>query len=140
MDQAVRAAGDAMAQQRAREGNDSSQFRGVSWNSKRGIWCATMRISNKQTQLGAFKNEEEAARCWDEAQRKHKGGRAALNFPREGETSTSKSSQYRGVCFSKITQRWKVEIRYGPDRCRYALGSYDDEALAARVYDHLARI
>jgi hypothetical protein len=43
------------------------------------------------------------------------------------------TSKYKGVSFFKQTQKWKVELT-----CKgkyYALGYYDDETIAARIYD-----
>lgn len=46
----------------------------------REYWRAAIKINGVQTHLGLFKNEEDAARRYDEAARKHHGEFANLNF------------------------------------------------------------
>jgi len=43
----------------------SSTFRGVSLEKKSGRWVSQIRIDNKNTRLGTFDEEEEAARAYD---------------------------------------------------------------------------
>ena len=69
--------------QRPKRGG-SSQFKGVSLNKARSRWVAFIRIDGRNTQLGYFQDEEDAARAYDEAARKHHGEFAYLNFPEEG--------------------------------------------------------
>ena len=45
----------------------SSKFRGVSWHKKSGRWRATIKLQGQKLQVGAFKDEEEAARAFDAA-------------------------------------------------------------------------
>lgn len=45
----------------------------------------------------------------------------------------SKKSKYRGVCWDKGLQKWRVRIMVGGKRI--SLGVYDDELEAAKVYD-----
>ena len=47
-------------------------------------------------------------------------------------------SQYRGVSFSKKYGKWAVQIHY--DDISTYLGLYDDEILAAQIYDAAARL
>ena len=48
------------------------------------------------------------------------------------------TSEYKGVCFDKITEKWRAHIR--PDNIYYTLGSYENEENAAKVYDSAAKI
>lgn len=45
----------------------------------------------------------------------------------------SKKSKYRGVCWDKSLQKWRVRIMVNGKRI--SLGVYDDEVEAAKVYD-----
>lgn len=64
--------------------NNSSGFRGVSMNRKRGKWQAHIRIHGKSVSLGAaFTSPDEAARAYDAAAVQVFGDFANLNFPEE---------------------------------------------------------
>lgn len=69
-----------------------SRFKGVCPYHD-GRWRANIRVPcvgpgrGKQTHLGLFNTETEAARAYDAAARKHFGEFARLNFPRRGEQS-----------------------------------------------------
>lgn len=59
----------------------SSQFKGVSWSKDSKAWAAQIRLAGKQTNLGRYSTEEEAARVYDSAAREAYGEFARLNFP-----------------------------------------------------------
>lgn len=61
--------------------NCTSQYRGVSWNKEMKLWYARVGVDGKQTVIGKFTNELEAARAFDAAARIHHGEFARLNFP-----------------------------------------------------------
>lgn len=66
-----------------------SRYRGVSWNEhpRATQWSGTIRVLGRTIRLGRFATEEEAARAYDDAARKHYGEFARLNFARPGEQS-----------------------------------------------------
>lgn len=68
-------------------GRCTSKYKGVCFVARRGSWF--MQIQKNRVKVGSayFKTEEEAARAYDEAARKHHGEFARLNFPRPGEQS-----------------------------------------------------
>lgn len=68
-------------QKRSRE--QSSKFRGVSKCSKDGRWQARIRVGKTVKYLGRFKNEEDAAHCYDQAAARLHGKRAQFNFPEQ---------------------------------------------------------
>jgi hypothetical protein len=61
-----------------------SAYKGVAWRSDRGYWRAQIKMNGKNTNLGGFATEIEAARAYDAAARVVFGEFACLNFPNEG--------------------------------------------------------
>jgi hypothetical protein len=59
----------------------SSNFKGVSLHSDRGLWAAQIRKDGVGMNLGRFASEREAALAYDAAARVLFGGHARLNFP-----------------------------------------------------------
>jgi hypothetical protein len=59
----------------------TSQFKGVSWCAKRGLWYACIRLNGKTKSLGCFANEDAAARAYDRAAFAAWGQYAFINFP-----------------------------------------------------------
>lgn len=59
----------------------TSQFRGVSWNSRKQKWIAGITVNYATEHLGGFTVEQDAARAYDVAARKHFGQFATPNFP-----------------------------------------------------------
>lgn len=59
----------------------SSQFKGVSLDTRRGKWRAQIMTNYHQIFLGYFLSEIDAARAYDLAARKHFGEFANLNLP-----------------------------------------------------------
>lgn len=57
-------------------------YKGISRskNSAANNFCAALTVDKKQIYLGSFKTQEEAARAYDEAARKHHGEFAKCNF------------------------------------------------------------
>ena len=51
----------------------SSKYKGVSFNKALGKWVVSIRFQRKHIHLGYFDNEEDAARAYDAAARKHHG-------------------------------------------------------------------
>jgi hypothetical protein len=58
----------------------SSKYKGVCWYSKRKKWQARISYDGKSKFLGHFNSEQDAARAYDEAAKKHHGKFAGLNF------------------------------------------------------------
>jgi hypothetical protein len=61
----------------------SSRFKGVSFDSSRGKWCANVHCENKHFRLGRFSTEEAAARAYDEKAVELFGEFALTNFGSE---------------------------------------------------------
>jgi hypothetical protein len=63
--------------------NTSSQFIGVSFDKRSGLWVAYIGLCRKKIFLGYFKNEIDAAKAYDAAAKIYHGEFARLNFPEE---------------------------------------------------------
>jgi hypothetical protein len=131
------AAVEAKQQRWVKCGEAPSKYRGVNWNKRNSKWIAQISYDGKNRGLGSFEDEEEAARTYDRAARAHKGEKAQLNFPAEGESGPRKSSKYRGATWCKSSSKWQAQIKY--DGKNHKLGCFDDEDEAARAYDRAAR-
>jgi len=59
----------------------ASQYKGVSWDSGRGLWLAFITVHNTSRFLGRFHDERDAALAYDTAARASFGEFANTNFP-----------------------------------------------------------
>lgn len=59
----------------------TSQFKGVCWDKRNGLWEAKIHEGGRQVRLGYFHDESEAASCYDAAALRIWGEFARLNFP-----------------------------------------------------------
>ena len=75
-------------------------YRGVEWRAAKKVFRARIEPpgQGRGKWLGSFATAEDAARAYDAAARQIYGDRAALNFPREGETQAIASRRSEGVC------------------------------------------
>ncbi|XP_058760884.1 AP2-like ethylene-responsive transcription factor AIL5 [Vicia villosa] len=147
----------------------SSKFRGVSrhrWTGRyeahlwdKGTWNPTQKKKGKQVYLGAYNDEEAAARAYDLAALKYWGTSTFTNFPvpdyeKEIEIMINMSkeeylaslrrrssgfsrgvSKYRGVARHHHNGRWEARIgRVFGNKYLY-LGTYGTQEEAARAYD-----
>jgi len=61
--------------------NNTSGFKGVSWNKGKNKWHAKIMVNGKNWHLGYFDNPIEAAKAYDLAALQYQGEFAVLNFP-----------------------------------------------------------
>lgn len=59
----------------------SSIFRGVTWDKQYQNWKTQVQVDGKNTYVGRFSDEDEAARAYDDAASRFFGRFASLNFP-----------------------------------------------------------
>lgn len=62
-----------------RHKDGSSRYKGVCWCPQRSAWRASICINRRQTHIGYFDNEEDAARQYNEKAMQHYGEFAKLN-------------------------------------------------------------
>lgn len=125
--------------------NNSSKYKGVSWDKKRNKWYAKIRIGEKTKNLGYYIDEDEAAIAYNRAVNEYWDGHGYLNII--GEDNRAKVRNYktyknqfkkrtdkknlRGI--QKINDRHYVRIIYFKNIC--SLGGYDDLNKARLVYN-----
>jgi hypothetical protein len=120
--------------------NSTSKHYGVSWDKKSRKWRASVRVNGVTEHLGYyFDDEVEAAKAVDKFLREE-GKLENVNFDDKGDFiyAPRKSSQYTGVSWHSRRKKWKVYITV-PGENKKSLGSFEDEADAARAYDAVAR-
>lgn len=72
--------GQNAANQVKRATNQSSRFKGVTWQSSRQRWYASIQAGGIKMNLGRYIIEEDAARAYDAAARKYFGAFACCNL------------------------------------------------------------
>lgn len=78
----LRAATNAENQRnRGLPANNTSGYKGVTWNKPAGKWQAGIRVDGRLLALGRYTDPEAAARAYDAAALLHFGEFAWLNFP-----------------------------------------------------------
>jgi hypothetical protein len=66
---------------KVKQKNNTSGYKGVSWDKAGKKWCSKIRINNRLNHLGYHKDPQDAARAYDTAARELFGEFAKTNFP-----------------------------------------------------------
>ena len=106
----------------------SSKYKGVSWQKDRNKWVSRIKINGKQKNLGSFTSEEDAADAYQKALKMYHEGDSSFM-----ETKTP-SSQYKGVCWYKSTNKWISYIKIN-GKTKH-LGLFTSEEEAAEAYQN----
>ncbi|EKU22783.1 aintegumenta-like protein [Nannochloropsis gaditana CCMP526] len=133
-----------------------SRFLGVSWDCHHKKWTARLYHDGTRVLSQTFKEdqEEEAALVYDMYARRYHGDGAFVNFDMNGNfldpknrstridasAGVDKDSQnmdFRGVSWSKETNKWYAQIRVAGRT--FNLGYFSDVKAAALQYDMAAR-
>ena len=113
------------------------ECRGVVWDKSNAKWKVGIYFDGKTKNIGYFDDTVTAALAYDAYAIDNKLDKP-LNFPDDPAANdhivtSSKTSQFRGVCWHKTSKKWVVEIT---DKGRKTyIGRFDDEVEAARAYD-----
>ena len=100
----------------------SSKYKGVSWQKDRNKWVSRIKINGKQKNLGSFTSEEDAADAYQKALKMYHEGDSSFM-----ETKTP-SSQYKGVCWYKSTNKWISYIKINGKTKHLGLFTSEEEA------------
>lgn len=65
---------------RGKPRNNTSGFKGVSWNTKFQIWQATIKFNGRNKNLGRFASREKAAEAYSKAALQYHGDFANLDL------------------------------------------------------------
>lgn len=65
---------------KARRVGNSSQYKGVSWSKEKRKWVSYINLNKQRKTLGYFKEEVDAARCYDDIAKLEFGEFAKLNL------------------------------------------------------------
>lgn len=128
-----------------RHGHHTSNYKGVSWNSRCCLWVAQLHKKGEHAPLiGYFHDEQEAARAYDRKALKVWGPFAHTNFPSDSYSEEEikvdhsysarigKTSAFRGVHFDHRRRRWCAQITV--DKKHKHLGRFATEDEAAAAY------
>jgi hypothetical protein len=138
-----------------------SRFIGVVWDKRDGSWVVNIGHAGRQTRIGSFAPEEEAAaaRAYDANARELRGSEAhstkfKLNFPTVEEEwhrlaaidaaatldpNQLPVSHFIGVNWHKQDRKWVVSIRHAGQTKHIGYFSREQEEVAARAFDAAAR-
>lgn len=104
--------------------NPSSRYRGVTLHKQSGRWRAVIVTTTGVKTIGAYRDEEEAARAYDRKARELLGDRARLNFPGEAPGITTPEEICDGEKGVRGDRRGPARLGHepGPEGAREHIG------------------
>jgi len=111
----------------------SSIYTGVVYREKHNIYQVTVTINSKHVYIGVYSTDVEANNMYLSAIEAHEKGEFEAFYQSVIDKRLSKqSSIYEGVCFHKVSKRWKSRVNV--DGKRLHIGSFktEQEAYMAR--------
>ena len=114
--------------------DNTSGFKGVSWDKKSRLWHAQISRDGKRVSIGYFNTREQAAAAYDKEAIKLQGDFACPNNVgcEYVEPHKKNTSGFRGVCWCKHSGKWMVRVK---DRF---IGRFADKIEAAKAYNAAA--
>lgn len=140
--------------------NNTSGYRGVSFDKRRKKWVVQIKLFSRRMVLGNYSSKIKAAKIYDYANLKFHGRFARLNFnqkppkeikyidtlikiymdnqrvPTRNMRQSSNKSGYIGVSWHKRMQRWVAQISIHNQKIH--IGYFKNKIDAARAYDEMA--
>jgi hypothetical protein len=111
---------------KAKEVVCSSKYKGVNWHKQSNKWMSKITVNGKSKYLGIFNSELAANEYYQDALRSiEEGTEVKIN-------KHKKSSKYKGVCWSKQSNKWKSQISINGKR--KSLGLFSCELAAHHAY------
>lgn len=123
----------------------SSKYKGVYWLKRNKKWKVHIQVENSRLYIGLFTDEICAANAYNYYARIYHGEFALLNevpyMSKEEwkkDLSDNQTSQYTGVCWIKIKEKWLAQIWNKETKRNIIIGYFDDEKEAAKAYNKMA--
>lgn len=92
-------------------GQQSSVYRGVTFNKKSRKWQSVLNVSGSHVHLGTFNSEEDAAVAFDKAALIVRGDKARINF------ALANYLDSEGRIVEDASLKKKIESSCDPNRC-----------------------
>lgn len=130
--------------------NNSSKYKGVSWDKHRNKWVVQIRLDGKNKYLGAYIDEDDAARVYNQAVLEYWDGNGYINVISEDNRQPikdySKKRQhirryrpfgYRGIqkVTGKYSDKFSSHIHSSKNRGHHYLGTFPTKHHAALTYN-----
>lgn len=125
--------------------NNSSKYKGVSWDKENKKWYAKIRVGGKMKNLGRYNDEDEAALAYNNAVNEYWNGLGYQNII--GEDNRIKGRNYKtfknqlNVRTNKNNlrgirkRRNKYHVCLNHSKSAFSLGTYDDLNRARLIYN-----